>query len=287
MNKEIEKGKPMNDFNICIVRPPDYIWSSCFMELAELIAFSIKDLGLSVSISENGYSSSRNIVIGSHLLNKSMADLLPKHSIIFNTEPVGDSVRTWNENALHFLGRFEAWDYSKRNISILGSLGIKPPKLFKFGYHKELERIHNKVEKDIDILFYGTMTPERQSILNGLEKARLKVVKLNGVFGAERDSFIARSKIILNLHQYDTKDLEIVRCHYLMNKRKAIVSQCDAETNLDPDYRGGLILTPYDNVISSCLSAISSPVFLVEQEKRALETIKKLDSVQIIKDLIA
>ena len=90
MNTEIS-------YNISIVRPPGYIWSSVFYELAELISFSLKDLGYSASITENRtLNSGVNIFLGAHLLDLGVLDRIPKNSIVFNTEQIGVGPDKWS-----------------------------------------------------------------------------------------------------------------------------------------------------------------------------------------------
>jgi len=57
------------------------------------------------------------------------------------------------------------------------------------------------VAKDIDILFYGSMNEHRAKILNELKK-KYKVAIIQTWDGRVLDSYIMRSKVLLNLHFY-------------------------------------------------------------------------------------
>lgn len=277
----------MKSCNVCIIRPEGYLWSSVFQEMAELIAFSIEDNGYQVKISENFLDTSAlNIMIGCHLADISLIPQIPKNTIIFNTEQIGQGPQIWNERVIKFVDKFESWDYSLENIIKLKSLGIKQPKLFQFGYHPKLERLSNS-QKEIDVLFYGSITPSRLNVLNAIEASGLKLKKIFGLFGAERDYYIERSKIILNLHQHDSKIFEIVRVHYLMNNSKVVVTQCDHDSKIDANYQDGVILSSHENIPNACLAAVQSNDILLNFEKKSLQTIKKLNSVQIMKNLLS
>jgi hypothetical protein len=65
---------------------------------------------------------------------------------------------------------------------------------------------------------------------------------------------IARSKIILNLHQFDTTQLEQVRISYLLNNRCFVISE-SAEDN---PYQDGVIFSDYDKIVDCCLSYLRS-----------------------------
>jgi hypothetical protein len=83
-------------YNVCVIRPPGYIWSSVFHELAELISYSLEDLGFSARISENKISKNlTNILLGAYLLPLEAIKLIPSNTIVFNTEQLGVGSRKW------------------------------------------------------------------------------------------------------------------------------------------------------------------------------------------------
>jgi len=275
-------------FNICIVRPPGYLWSSVFLELAELLAFSLEDLGHPARIVENRLDPGcRNILIGGHLFDIAQTREIPPDTIIFNTEQVGAYLTEWNERAQHLVRHFPAWDYSRDNIARFSALGLPSPMHFTFGYHPGLRRIPADAVKDIDVLFYGFPNEPRLRILRELERRGVRVTSLFGVFGAARDASIAKSKLVLNLHQHPTKVFEIVRVHYLMNNGKAILAQCDPDTKIDADYKPGLILAGYDQIVDRCIELLDSPEALLAAERQSLETIMRFDAVAILRELVS
>jgi hypothetical protein len=107
-----------------------------------------------------------------------------------------------------------------------------------------------------------------------------------GKFGSERDEYIRQSKIVLNLHQHNSKILETVRLHYLMSNSKAILSQYDANTVANSDYLSGLILSKYEDIVEHCRQIIERPDQIDHYELQALNTISQFDSVQIMAELL-
>lgn len=276
-----------SNYNICIIRPPKYAWSSVFQEIAELVAYAIRDLGFKASINENHiFSDNINIVFGAHLLKPAEADKLPSDTIIFNTEQLGALSSRWVENIIYCIKSFTTWDYSIKNIQYAHeNLGVTP-RFFKIGHHPRLARIPKSTDKNIDVLFYGIINEPRAKILNGLKKSGLNVVALHGKFGSERDEYIRQSKIVLNLHQHNSKILETIRLHYLMSNSKAILSQYDEDTVADPEYLNGLILSKYENIVDHCTLIVRSPDQIERYEQQALNTISQLDAVQIMAKLL-
>jgi len=277
----------MSKFNICIVRPDGYMHSSAFIELAELICYSLLDNGMSAEIKENTISSSSvNIILGCHLLDLSMIDDIPKSSIIFNTEQFGQGPIEWQQKIRIFLESFSSWDYSSYNISLIKSSGIKPPIHFKIGFHEKLKRIPGDIKRKIDVLFYGVLTDARFEILSQLEKKGIKVKKLVGVYGHERDFLISRSNIILNLHAHPTKIFEIIRVHYLMNNAKAVLSQIDRDTKIDKEYLHGIAFAEYGSLVERCVEILHSKTAILDLEERSLYALKKIDSRIVMSEMV-
>ncbi len=86
--------------------------------------------------------------------------------------------------------------------------------------------------------------------------AGLAVTALPGVYGRDRDAWIARSKVVLNIHYYEDKIHELVRTSYLLGNRKAVVSECDDETEIDDDIRESVVAVPYAKLVETCVALV-------------------------------
>ena len=125
----------------------------------------------------------------------------------------------------------EIWDYDENNYQILKDRGYNNLKILKPHYCEELKRIDQNIKKDIDVLFYGTINNKRQIIIDELKKNNINVVTLFNIHGKELDSYIGRSKIILNTHYYDSHIQEQVRLFYLIINNKCIISEPSVYNN--------------------------------------------------------
>jgi len=274
-------------YNICIVRPDNYIHSAAFMELAQLVGYGLEDLGHSVAISVNRtFVEARNIIIGCHLLDPSLIDSTPGTSIVINTEQLSADHLPWHDKIHRWVKRFETWDYSERNLATLKEIGAREPKLLHLGFHKQLARIHKSPSQDIDVLFYGSIGDRRKKIIDDLKATGSNVMAVFGVYGEERDKLIARSKVILNLHHYDSHVFEIVRVFYLMINAKAVVGEVGEDTAIDPFYLPGIRGARYDDLVRSCLDLIADREIREEIERRALETISSRPQSELLATLL-
>lgn len=265
----------MEKINICLIKPDDYIHSYAFLELGELIFYSLKELGINATLAFNQIEPrAKNILIGIHLLSPNFIDQIPKSSIILNTEQIFSDTTHWNNNIYAWVKKFEVWDYSTRNIEKLNSLGVSS-KLFKFGFQKELARLNSSINKDIDILFYGSLNDRRKSVLKELEEKDLKVKFLFGIYGKERDHWVERSKLVLNLHGYNSQIFEIVRVFYLLTNSIAVVGEVNESTSIDSMCREGIYAAKYDDLVLGCIEIINDDYLRQKIQFEALNSISR------------
>ncbi|MCP4215899.1 MAG: hypothetical protein GY765_14695, partial [bacterium] len=146
------------------------------------------------------------------------------------------------------------WDYSEKNIAFLAEKGITARRLVP-GYHENLELVKPAANCSVDVLFYGSLGERRKKVLEKLSET-YKVKALFGVYGEKRDKWIARSRLVLNMHHYSTQIFEAVRISYLLNNGCFILSENSVNY---PYSKVELPLVPYGNLVESCLEYLSDP----------------------------
>lgn len=149
---------------------------------------------------------SNNVIIcGAHDFSRTQSiDLYKKKYdkvIVFNQEPLTATQRQFmHKGYFAWLKQAdEVWDYDEQNIEVLKL--IRPDvQLHILKPYKDWSK-YAPVAKDIDILFYGSMNEHRVKILNELKK-KYKVAIIQTWDWRVLDSYIMRSKVLLNLHYY-------------------------------------------------------------------------------------
>ena len=227
-----------------------------------------------------------NIILGCHLLDPEMIPSVPANSIIVNTEQLGFVKEPWNSRVFEWGKHFETWDYSPQNIHKLKKAGLENVKEFKIGFQKELRRIPANSTKDIDVLFYGSGNDRRMQILNQLGKKGLKVEAFAGIYGEERDEYIARSKVVLNLHYYESKIFEVPRVFYLMTNSVCVVGEVGEDTQIHQMYLDGIYPAKYEDLADACATLVHDDARRKEYEERAFAAIsacpQKLFTAELI-----
>jgi hypothetical protein len=172
-----------------------------------------------------------------------------------------------------FRDALQVWDYSSENIEFLKGFGIQA-KFIPFGFHQALQTINHSADKDIDVLFYGYPMDRRTKIIAQLEKV-CNVKALYDTYGKERDDYIGRSKIILNIHAFENlKVFEQVRIFYLLINQCFILSE---ESTWYP-YKDGVVFAPYEQLTEKVIEWLSKDRQRTEIIASGLENIKNINT---------
>jgi hypothetical protein len=160
-----------------------------------------------------------------------------------------------NETYQSYLGLLKNalsnWDYSQENIRFLKTKNLNNITFLPFAYHEKMEVIDQSLGKDIDVLFYGGITPRRIKLIDLLAEKGYKTKYLWNLFGKERNNYIARAKIILNAGLFSPGLLAEQRLSFLLNNRCFVISETPLNTP-SPTYNQGIVFNSYDKLVETC-----------------------------------
>jgi len=263
-------------FNLCRIVPDNNfaIHANAFHEIEAGIYFTLQKLGHEVTNSVNQFAEgSKNIIFGFHNCPVDVVKhATPKDSIIYNLE----QVRPETNRVCRKLLNFEVWDYSQKNVDKLKTLGVKKIHHVPIGYVPELSYFERSFNKDIDILFYGSVNERRAKIIEKLKAVtNINFQIAHQVYGEERDNLIARSKMVINLHNHDTEILEMVRVSHLIQNRIPVLCERNENTEVPSYVEGSILTSTYDNFVETTLKLLQNPAELEESAEKALDNFKK------------
>jgi hypothetical protein len=262
----------MQHFAVVIASRPNYIHGEAFREFAETIFHALKAGGHDVTWSDTPFTPERiPIVFGANIVEHA-ADI-PANAIIFNLEQVDSSSSWFREPYVTILRTHSVWDYSTQNIEALRDQGVTNIQYVPVGYTPELERIVD-TPKDIDVLFYGSLNERRLQIIEQLRALGVGVTSVFGVYGAERDTLIARARIVLNVHFYESKIFEVVRVSYLLANGVCVLSE-DGTDRLEDDFHGAVVFAPYSELVQRCLELLADDAGRERYGRRGRELMRE------------
>ncbi|MFM9969009.1 MAG: hypothetical protein ACKVQK_11510 [Burkholderiales bacterium] len=212
------------------------------------------------------HSDRTNIVFGPHLLPNFGNPQLPPDTILINLEQVRPQLFSAAPGYREILLSHRIWDHSERNVQALREMGANVTHV-PIGYVPELVRVSSDTPKDIDVLFYGTLTPRRQAIADRLGTLGIALKFESSVYGAQRDALIARAKIVLNIGAIDNGVVfDAVRVCYLLANRAFVISEGDQDPTQERIYSEGVIFGKFDLLTDLCVEYLGKSV---EREKIA------------------
>jgi hypothetical protein len=261
-----------------------------YREVVETLAWGLGDLGHEVSVGENSFRDACvNIVFGAQLLAPADLLRLPPVTIIYNFEQIGDTpVERLNPSIRVVAERFRVWDYSQSNLEGWASAGAQQRAIHvPVGWAPILSRIEKRRDQDIDVLFYGSPSESRLSILTELSNRGATCLFVCGMYGAARDELIARAKVVLNVNKHQAKIFEIVRVSYLMANAKAVVADLPSGLFVEPGIANAVALCRIEQVPAECERLLDDAVAREHLENRAREAIEARHITPILRAALA
>lgn len=258
----------MKDIVITRVRPVGYIHDAAFDPVTTALNNALHNKGHRTSVCFNKFSEEGlNIVIGAHLLDDPESLLQKDNVVVYNFEQFDTKSNWFNSSYVSLLKNKPYWDYSKTNIEALRKVYPEAKATHvPFAYDSSLDYtyvardVFRVKPKDIDVLFFGSMNDRRAKVLDKIKSMGLNVQAVFGVYGPELSVLIHRSKLVLNMHYYDSSVFEAVRVIPLLASRVAVVSEKSVD---DDDYKylnqtSGILVTDYDKLAFVCKQLVEN-----------------------------
>ena len=228
----------------------DHKVSKCLDEALDLIYFSLQDLGHEVERvmkpSLSPTSEPDLYIINGWIFNMDWQKL-PKHkTIIIQLENLITGTLSEKFNPDIFEG-FHVWDYSITNKKIFRDTKLGSFNEIIWGYHSCLDFFEPSKSPNTEILFYGSLTPRRQTILSKIDGFHEVTCAFNQ-WGGKMDRLIEDSKCVANIGAYhpinnetsEGRILETLRLAYCINNGVLVVSE-KAQDTIANEYWGQFI----------------------------------------------
>lgn len=270
-------------FTIGIIERDQNPARSCFVDLAEALGAALRRLGHAVT----GFDDpGRLIMFGTQ---NSVPVGLPDDAILYNTEQMTafDNPAALMQAHPHYSNRV-VWDYSQKNIEKLTKLGLRRLVHCPVGYVPEMTRIEPVQPEDLDVLFYGACNTRRKRVMERLDDEGYKIAIGSGVFGRDLDPYIARAKVVLNMHFYEHAVFEVVRCSHLWANKKCVVTESGGlDDELESLARRAASYVPYEKLVERCAELVQDEAARERYAQQGFEAFKAVDFVESVRKALA
>ena len=258
----------------------DSIHTQCFTEVADSIEWALKELGHEVERAGKAYLGPDKIVNILFGVRPGEWSYLKPDTVIYNGEQATPA-SLWGA-LIDTYKRFTIWDYSPENAKRYAAFGLPAPQVVRPGYCPLLEGRVPELEKTHDVVFFGSKNERRQKLLDDLAAAGMSVLEVPfGLYGAERDEYLARARIAVNVHYYGDSIFESVRCSYLMHNGIPVVSE-DSIAEEEQDWH--VVPCVYEDLVACCGRLVAMDTAdmaqLTERQGDSVKKISLLDDVR-------
>lgn len=245
-------------FQLVLLKPDGFVHAEAVREIMESFRAGFAELGMDVPIQMNRFDAdARPILFCPQHLPPEREHLLPRGTILYNAEQLLPGYHWATPAYLDLLARHPVWDFSARNVGIVRQRSPAADiRHVPIGYADSLARIVPATE-DIDVLFFGVLNERRMTVLRRLADAGLTVHALTNAYGAERDGFIARAKVVISIHFAEGAAFESARILYLLANRKAVVCEAATPEDIPEGLADAVLATPYDGLADAVLSLLA------------------------------
>ena len=226
-----------------------------FKDIVNSLYHSLKNLSYNVSLTDKIIENDNELYILVGVAE--FCDNIPSKYIVYQFEQTGVSYK--NSKDIWFTDKYlkllsnalYIWDYSNENIKYLNSEfklynTIYVPLRYSIVMDGAPKLTDNN--KDIDVLFMGSVNDRRKKILDNLSKKYVVHIASNNLWDRERDLLVSRSKIVLNIQFYDNGILELARISYLLSNCSFIISEKGREDKLISEMENFLVFSNYKNI---------------------------------------
>jgi hypothetical protein len=208
-------------------------FSKYFVENAEYLSTE-----LNIPITYNLEPNEEYIVFSSHNFAKELLEFQIRNNtkyIIYQSENI-ESDFFKNKYYIQLLKSNKVMNYSVYTATKMMELySISTSGYFQFVYKK----IYSSKKRDIDILFFGTMTQKRYDILSEIKNKfpTLNLKIATDSFGDDLTQLLLRTEFVLNISAYDNAVLETHRINKALACGCYVISNYSSDSKMNEKYR--------------------------------------------------
>ena len=208
-------------------------FSKYFVENAEYLS---NELGIPIAYKLE--PNKEYIVFSAHDAAKELLEFQIRNNVkyvIYQSENI-ESVFFKNKYYIELLKWNKVLNYSVYTASKMMELyNIPTAGYFQFNYKK----MYSHKPRDIDLLFFGTMTQKRYDILREIQNRfpELRMEVTTDAFGDTLTQLLLRTEYVINISAYDNAVLETHRINKALSCGCYVISNYSSDTKMNEKYK--------------------------------------------------
>lgn len=159
----------------------------------------------------------------------------------------------------------------------------QPHARFLLLLHPAMSQILGRV---VDMLAAGLRELSCTVEITNARQRGLSVKAVFGVYGAELDEFISRSKVVINIHFYPNGRLEMIRLFDLLANARTVVREVNPGETVDNDLQDAFVGAPYERLADVTEALVRDPVRCAQVAAAGKAALKNCCARTILREAI-
>jgi hypothetical protein len=260
-----------------------------FSEAAVCLRDAIRSAGCDSELLHNRIDPQAfSIVLGAMPDNAGTIEHLdPRRCAIVNFEQLGSTSAIATPEYRRWLAQWLVIDYHSNNVEVLQRENGRKQQVFELPIVPSPSLITQGEEaKDIDVLFYGTMSDRRMHVLREIEAMGFRTEAVAGAYGPELAPAIRRARLVLHVHYYNSGLFPVARFLQPVVMGVPVVCETPVFSELNDWSHSGIVFADYEHLAEACHDMLDAPERIAQRAGMAKAFLREIDFATPFADVV-
>jgi hypothetical protein len=202
----------------------------------------------------------------------------PARCAIFNFEQLGSTSSIAGPEYRRWLADWLVLDYHGSNIAILQRENGSQQQAFELPLVPSTAlQTTGRETRDVDVLFYGTMSERRSHVVRQLQALGLKVEAVAGSYGPELAPAVRRARLVLHVHFYESGLFPVARIVQPVMMGVPVVCENSVFSELNDWSHSGIVYAGYEHLADTCHELLEAPDRMQVRAQMARSFVHQID----------
>ena len=202
----------------------------------------------------------------------------PRRCAIFNFEQLGSTSHIASPEYRRWLADWMVVDYHSSNIEVLRRENGSRQAAFELPLVPSPSlRTQGHEAKDIDVLFYGTVSERRSRVLRDIEAMGFKTEAIAGAYGPELAPVLRRARLVLHAHFYESSLFPVARVLQPVMMGVPVVCETSVFSELNDWSHSGIVFADYGHLAETCRDLLDAPDRMAVRARMAKAHVGEID----------
>lgn len=214
----------------------------------------------------------------------------PGELVLFNLEQLGSDAPWTRDGYAAALADWVVADYNPANVEWLRNHNGPAQRVHELPVAPSGSLAWAGTGDDgapTDVLFFGTVNPRRDAVIQRLRAEGLNVEVVQGAYGPELAPAVRRARLVLHVHFYETRLFPVARVLQPVAQGVPIVCETSVCSRMADWTHSGITFADYEQLVPACLTLLADPARQLAGVQRNLRFASGIDTAGPLRALLA